>query len=1129
MDRSEEPRTRSGVLRPRFLVPAVLAAIVLVYALGGFLLAPWLVGRELPRLVEEKLQHRASIGRIAFNPFTLSVHAAGLSLQNKTGRPVLGFGEATVSLSWSSIVRRAWVLSEIKLVDPTVHIEISRDGRLNLSALAWSRRGCRRRGERAGADSLLRRPRCVIANGVIDFEDAREGYRNRIEHLSLELAPLSNLDSDTGPFTLVGRTPDGAKLGWKGELSLSPLTASGTLDVRDAALPELNPYIDDFAQAKLAAGRADLELPYRFALAQGKPQLRIVGAKLGVRGLEVAARGSDSPIARLGGLALEGVDVDFQKLLATARSLRVSDGMLTVKRGVDGDLDVAGIFGEGTARKAAAGTAPASGSRWHAGITAVEVSSVSASYSDETAKTPLSVSLRGLTAKTKLDADSGDDGMRLRMGPGEFGFAELRAGAAGQAEPAVKITNISVSGVRFDGGSRSLDVDAARIGSLDVGATMEAGRISLLDLVPAGGKGASTKPFAARLKSVEIAGGNATFADRESGIAVALEHLGARLSGASSDASKPLEFELSAGVRSGGKIGVRGRAVPAAGTLEAKLQASGVALAPLQSLMARFAGAKLASGEASLAGTLTAAGKGKGPALNYTGSAGVVNVAIDDKSGARLIGWKSLATDSLRVALGPTHVEVDELRWVAPVGKLAIAADGTTNLGRAFARAASAPASKKDEATGEGPVAVSVRRIRIDDGQLDFSDDSVSPGFAARITELEGTANGLSSDRTTRGNFTLEGRVGEFGFAHLFGALNPFALRERTGFRVQFRNLDVATVSPYSMKFAGYRIASGRLSLDLDYRVNEGLLQGDNKITLDNFVLGERVESAGASNLPVELAIALLKDPDGRIDLEVPITGSLDDPQFSVSAIVWKAIGNIFRNIVAAPFRALSHLLGGRGEEVGAIAFEPGASRLLPPEREKLGRIVEALAKRPEVKLVIPARYDSVTDARALKRAALVREVGKRAGFAVADGEDPGPLSIEDRPTRSALRSLFAERFSSSELDKLKSEAEAKERGALATDAKKLSLLDKVRNFAAGEPQVADPRDFYLGLVRRLRDSQPLPEKALGGLAQARAAAIESALRSAGADPARMTVSKETSTSEAEADHVTIQLGLSAR
>ena len=184
MYRADEPQARAAILRPRYLVPAAVAALVLVYALGGFLLAPWLAGRELPRLVEERLHHRASIGRIAFNPFTLSLHATGFSLQNAAGRSVLGFGEATVGLSWSSIVRRAWVFSEVKLVDPSVRVEISREGRLNLSALAP--------GTGGGADA--REPlrfsvdHLAIANGLIEFEDVREGYRNRIEHLSLELS-----------------------------------------------------------------------------------------------------------------------------------------------------------------------------------------------------------------------------------------------------------------------------------------------------------------------------------------------------------------------------------------------------------------------------------------------------------------------------------------------------------------------------------------------------------------------------------------------------------------------------------------------------------------------------------------------------------------------------------------------------------------------------------------------------------------------------------------------------------------------------------------------------------------------------------------------------------------------------
>jgi hypothetical protein len=340
------------------------------------------------------------------------------------------------------------------------------------------------------------------------------------------------------------------------------------------------------------------------------------------------------------------------------------------------------------------------------------------------------------------------------------------------------------------------------------------------------------------------------------------------------------------------------------------------------------------------------------------------------------------------------------------------------------------------------------------------------------------------------------------------------------------RNIDLATASPYSMRFAGYRIATGRLTLDLNYRVRDSLIEGDNKIILDKFTLGEHVDSPDALKLPFELAVALLKDPDGTISLELPVTGNLDDPQFSLVPLIWKAVGHLIGNIIAAPFRALAHLFGGSAEgEGGAIAFDPGNSRLLPPEREKLARIVEVLAKRPEIKLLIPAHYDTEADARAMRRAALGREIGRRAGFTPAEGDDPGPVNIEDKPTRAALRALFAERLSKAELDKLRAEAEAK---ASAAGQSAPSVAEKVRNFASGEPQVVDAREFYQTLLRRVRDAQPLPPNALPELAQQRALAIETALQAAGADASRMSRSIAEPTADAEAKSVTVHLSLAA-
>lgn len=1126
----------TGLRQYRFILNTALVAavVVLAYTLAGFLLVPWVAKRELPHYADEQFHRSARVGDIAFNPYTLTLRVRDFALAEKDGRPMLGLREARVDLEWRSLIRRAWMFSRLRLVEPSVRFEISREGQLNLAALAPTTSGdAAQSGPPRFAVGHL-----AIENGSIDFEDRRQGYKNRLERLSLELSSLSTLASDKGPHALAAKTMNGALLRWKGELALEPLAATGTLILENGLLPPLNPYLDDYVAANISSGRVSLELHYRFALAAGKPQLNIHGAKLALQELVLTASGATTPFAKFGEIAAEGVTFDLQAHRASAQALRVANVTLDAKRNSAGELDLMQMFtvpGTGTATPA---QQPAA---WQAGIHEVVLDDVSASYTDETAKVPVSVIARGLRSKLKLEADSNGQGTRIRAAASALGLDEVFAGPASRGQAALRLAQISVTGARFDSSSNALDIAAVRAVSFSVDAALEDGRLSLLDLAPAASAAKPGKPLAARVKSIELAGGSASFADRASGLTLTLERLGAKLSNVASDTSKPLAFEANAGVQSGGTLSARGRVVPATGVLESRVEVSGVSLLKLQPLVAQYANVKLAAGEVSIAGDLRAGSKEA--KLSYSGSVAVSDVAIQDDAGVQLLGWKSLSAGTLALTLAPNRVQIDELRWSAPTSKLAIATDQTTNIGRTLKRKAAArsPAlaapqgeskaaidDKPDEA---GNFAVAIRRVRIEQGALDFSDDSLSPGFAVDIRGLDGTLNNISSDRSTRSQLALEGRVGEFGFARLTGVLNALAPREFATFRMQLRNLDATKVSPYTIKFAGYRIASGRISLDLNYRLRDNRLEGDNQIVLDQFTLGERIESPGALDLPLALAIALLKDADGRIDVAVPVSGNLDDPKFDYGAIIWKAIGNLVTDIVAAPFRMLARLFGGSDEQLGIIAFDPGSSRLLPPEREKLGRIVQALAKRPDLKLLIPGRYDAAADAAALKRVALRREVGKRAGFEAERDDASSPINIEDRPTREALRALFSERLSPAELDRLRTEAETKARAA-STDGEKPqqpSVLDRLRNFVRGEPQVTDAREFYRTLVRRLLDAQPLAAEALPELAQQRAAAIAAALAAAGVDPARITQTQaEPTTTRADAKEVTLQLSLAA-
>lgn len=1298
-------QTRPPTSRRKWLlVPAIAAALAGAYALAGFLLVPWLAERELPRFAEEQLQHRAKVGEIRFNPFTLKLHVREFALETREGKPVLGFAEAVADLEWGSLSRRAWMLDEVRLVDPVAHVEISKQGRLNLadlfpgsggeSAAATGGAAAAATGSAPGsatgsakaapagaapvtpeATARFAIGHFAVVNGSVAFEDHRQGYRNRAERLSIELSSLSTLGPETGPYALTAQTPGGAKLQWKGEVSLAPLAASGTLAIEGAALPELMPYVDDFTAARVVSGRADLELPYRLALVDGKPQfslkaatlrlrefalagsgeqalltkfgaitlsgvdfdwgkqqilmkaLRIgesslglgknksplarIGAvnldgarfaldtglgsaqEIGVAGVTIAQSAEGKPLAQLGEVAFEGVEFDSKVRRASVKRLRVPEMALALQRDAAGEIDLMRLFAGKEAKSGEAKTAPGKGDEkkgdanrndeksgeWQASIASVEIGNAAARYADATAKTPLALALEGLSGSFSLHAAATAEGVRVRLDAGKFDLAKLDAigtpaTTSAVPQPALKLARLSISGARYDSGANAVEAASLKVGSFGVNAALEGDRLNLLDLVPAPGKVKSEKPLSAQAKSIELDEGSVDFNDRGRSIALALQRVALKLTDASNDGAKPLVFDLRAEVKSGGRIALRGRGVPAQGTLEAKIEASNVALAPAQTVLAQFANVKFNSGDVSLSGTLRAGGKDA--KLAYSGSAGIANLALDDTAGVRLFAWKSVATDSLKLSLKPDRLDIDELRVMAPAGRFAIAKDGTSNISRAFGKspaaagegkpaapaavpearsvattdsattavAATSEAAKADPAAADttgpdaskgeggksgaaGTFAVAVRRVRVDQGALDFSDDSLSPGFVAKIYDLTGTANGLSSNREARSQFAFEGRVDEFGYARLSGAVNPFVPRNRSTFRVQLRNVDLITATPYSMRFAGYRIASGRINMDLNYRVRDSVIEGDNKITLDQLTLGARVDSPDALKLPFELAVKLLKDPDGTISLEVPVRGNLDDPQFSLAPLIWKAVGNLIGNILAAPFRALANLFGGSaGEDLGAVVFDPGRARLLPPEKEKLVRVASTLAKHPDLKLLIPAHYDSEADARAMKRADLGREVSRKAGFSAAQDEDPGQINIEDRQTRKALRTIFAERFSKTELDRLRTEAEAKSRAAGNVAP---SMTTRLRNFVGGEPQLVDTREFHQTLLRRLRETQPLSPTALSELAQQRALAIEAALKAAGTDTSRITRTLAEPSADAEAKQVTVRLNLAAR
>ncbi|MTV40929.1 DUF748 domain-containing protein [Duganella radicis] len=1151
------------------------ASAVGVYAVAGFWLVPSVIKSQLPKYAQTELERKASIGALSFNPFTLRLEAQDVRLTEANDAPLFAVGGLAVEMQWRSLFRRAFSFAEIRITEPAVQLAIAKDGKFNIAEFLATLD----KHKKDEPDSGM--PRLVIEHFVLDggkvaMHDQHAGYNDTFAPITFALNNLSTLPDENGDYTLSADAGLGGKLRWKGVASVNPIGGSGLLTLENVSLPGMAAYLKSFSRIVVADGKLSAQLPYKFAYKDGKLDASLAGAGLSLNALSLR-RGIDAPFVQFKQLAVSDVGVDLLKRSVQVGGLQLNGGALAVRRDARGELDVAGLMlpapaaapapgrpaatsGASAGSQAAAPAAKEAG--WKVQFKQIGLDSVALSYVDETVSPVLKVS----ADKAQLKLGLLLDGSKLMLDGGSFSMDNV-AMNSGSLAP-LKLSRIGFDEASLDLAARKASVGRlyADGGQLDLSRDAK-GQFLFMAALPGSGAGApaakaapaaapaksaaGAKPpvaagaapartdsdaaWVAEVKSVELNKFGARYDDASTGIKVNLQDFNLKVRDAGTDLKKPLAFDGSVGLREGGQLVAKGKVVPSTGAVDTELKLSKLALAPVQPLLAKYVKLKIADGAINAQGRLrTGAGGSKAdPALRYDGAFEVAELSLNEEDNDRFAHWKSVRADTLALSLKPDLLDVAELRIVEPNAILIIENDRSFNAQRLLvqqqapvatpAAPAAAPASE--------PFPIRMRRVRVQNAKLDFTDLSLRPQFAAKIYELNGVVTGLSSKRDARSQIELDGRVDDYGLARVRGQLNPFVPADNTDLNVIFKNVDMVSASPYSMKFAGYKIAEGKISLDLQYKVRNNQLEGNNQVVLDNLTLGERIDSPDALKLPLELALAILKDSNGRIDLGIPVSGNMNDPSFSYGAVVWKALGNIMSKVVTAPFRALGNLFGVSGDKLEAVEFDAGSDVVLPPEREKLQQIAKILARKPELRLAVPAVYSEAADGAALRAQALRRAVLARADIKLAAGEAPGPLDIGQRKIRGALRDLYAERFGAAELDKQKKAAETAGGGSGAEDAatKKLPVLQRLGKMVQGEPQVADATAFYDGLQARLEQNQPLAKDALPQLGAQRAAAVLAVLKDAGVSAATASATAPAGADGGAGKPVALKLELSAK
>ncbi|MDF2397970.1 DUF748 domain-containing protein [Pseudomonas sp. 3MA1] len=488
-----------------------------------------------------------------------------------------------------------------------------------------------------------------------------------------------------------------------------------------------------------------------------------------------------------------------------------------------------------------------------------------------------------------------------------------------------------------------------------------------------------SKPWQVLLKDVELRNYQVHLADRKAKPAVALDvgPLNLDLKNFDSLNQSPFTLKLDTGLGKQGKVSASGEVNLNPITAKLKVQTKDIDLRVAQSYISPFIRLELRSG--MLGSDLAVDLKKVEPlAFSITGRAEVDQLhTLDTLKTRDFVKWKQVVVEGLNYQHGDS-LSISRVNLMQPYARFIINDDRTTNIddllipqpagGGAKPSGKSAPSSSK-------PLGIHIGEIAINDGSANFADLSLTPNFATAVQQLNGHVGTIDSRQAKPAEVDVKGKVDRYAPVTIKGSVNPFDPMAALDIATSFKRVELTTLTPYSGKFAGFRIRKGRLNLDLHYMITKGQLKAENKLVVEQLQLGEKVDSPDAVDLPIRLAVALLKDTDGKISIELPISGDLNNPQFSVMPIVWQTLRNLVLRAAEAPFKFIGGLISGGGsEDLSNVAFAPGSSELSKESESALTTLAKALKERPTLRLEIEGTSAQSSDGPLIAEQRLERE-----------------------------------------------------------------------------------------------------------------------------------------------------------
>ena len=416
--------------------------------------------------------------------------------------------------------------------------------------------------------------------------------------------------------------------------------------------------------------------------------------------------------------------------------------------------------------------------------------------------------------------------------------------------------------------------------------------------------------------------------------------------------------------------------------------------------------------------------------LSVTGTSAVRDLEVREKSQKKkLLSWNALELSGIDYSLQKNAVTITEVTVTKPYGRFIINADGTTNVQKLLISdtkttskkstvekkaVATAPAKTKSTRNANASPAflLAVKHVRVQEGDMGFADMSLTPHFRVAIEKLQGSIDNISTAAGVVTTVDLKGKVDRYAPVTIKGTCDVMGPAPALDMAMSFKNIELTTFTPYSGTYAGFVIDKGQLSLDLNYRLVNNLIEGKNRIVMNQLQLGKKVVNAKASDLPIRLAIALLRDENGVIDLGFEVNGNVNEPSFSIGGLLLKVLGNIVKKAVMAPFSLVAGMAG-TADESDLVVFEYGSSDLNEAGEAKVVTVANLLQKREMLRLNIRGNTLPEEDKLALQQQHLAVQLNQKSGVPVSDFLSPS-LAVDRGAAAKLVGRLYRKKYSDS-------------------------------------------------------------------------------------------------------------------